>query len=93
MLQIGSVHAHQPHSQHHQSGQQAQTSPQGQAQVGPGGVSVGAAAAPSAGGPGSAPGVTSRPGGMFCYHCPPGLPTPRLPPTLEYSFAPTHPCK
>ncbi|XP_044004602.1 paired box protein Pax-6 isoform X1 [Aphidius gifuensis] len=28
---------------------------------------------------------------MFCYHCPPGLPAPRLPPTLEYSFAPTHP--
>ncbi|XP_076240895.1 dorsal root ganglia homeobox isoform X1 [Calliopsis andreniformis] len=28
---------------------------------------------------------------MFCYHCPPGLPTPRLPPTLEYSFTATHP--
>ncbi|XP_043280900.1 homeobox protein OTX1 isoform X2 [Venturia canescens] len=28
---------------------------------------------------------------MFCYHCPPDLPTPLLPPTLEYSFAPTHP--
>ncbi|CAK9820180.1 Dorsal root ganglia homeobox protein [Anthophora quadrimaculata] len=28
---------------------------------------------------------------MFCYHCPPGLPTPRLPPTLEYPFAATHP--
>uniref|UniRef100_A0ABD2XEZ6 Dorsal root ganglia homeobox protein n=1 Tax=Trichogramma kaykai TaxID=54128 RepID=A0ABD2XEZ6_9HYME len=28
---------------------------------------------------------------MFCYHCPSGLPAPRLPPTLEYPFAPTHP--
>ncbi|XP_071646799.1 uncharacterized protein Drgx isoform X1 [Temnothorax longispinosus] len=28
---------------------------------------------------------------MFCYHCPPGLPAPRLPPSLEYPFAPTHP--
>ncbi|XP_034178168.1 dorsal root ganglia homeobox [Osmia lignaria lignaria] len=28
---------------------------------------------------------------MFCYHCPPGLPTPRLPPSLEYPFAATHP--
>ncbi|XP_033328431.2 dorsal root ganglia homeobox isoform X1 [Megalopta genalis] len=28
---------------------------------------------------------------MFCYHCPPGLPTPRLPPTLEYPFTATHP--
>lgn len=33
---------------------------------------------------------------MFCYHCPPSLHTngaqQRLP-TLEYPFAPTHPCK
>ncbi|KAJ8687339.1 hypothetical protein QAD02_023133 [Eretmocerus hayati] len=28
---------------------------------------------------------------MFCYHCPSGLPAPRLPPALEYPFAPTHP--
>ncbi|XP_058807273.1 cone-rod homeobox protein-like [Phymastichus coffea] len=28
---------------------------------------------------------------MFCYHCPSGLPAPRLPPSLEYPFAPTHP--
>ncbi|XP_076388444.1 dorsal root ganglia homeobox [Megachile rotundata] len=28
---------------------------------------------------------------MFCYHCPPGLPTSRLPPALEYPFAATHP--
>ena len=38
---------------------------------------------------GSGPGT----GGMFCYHCPSGLPAPRLPPSLEYPFAPTHPCK
>ncbi|XP_046752954.1 dorsal root ganglia homeobox protein isoform X1 [Diprion similis] len=33
----------------------------------------------------------ARAGGMFCYHCPSGLQAPRLPPSLEYSFAPTHP--
>uniref|UniRef100_A0A182F5Q0 Uncharacterized protein n=1 Tax=Anopheles albimanus TaxID=7167 RepID=A0A182F5Q0_ANOAL len=35
--------------------------------------------------------------GMFCYHCPPSLhpagPHPPRLPTLEYPFAPTHPCK
>ncbi|XP_052864305.1 MOB kinase activator-like 2 [Anopheles cruzii] len=34
---------------------------------------------------------------MFCYHCPPSLhpagPHPPRLPTLEYPFAPTHPCK
>ena len=46
-----------------------------------------------AGGPGAGAGAAARTGGMFCYHCPSGLPAPRLPPTLEYPFAPTHPCK
>ncbi|XP_015110836.1 cone-rod homeobox protein [Diachasma alloeum] len=35
--------------------------------------------------------MAARASSMFCYHCPPGLPAPRLPPTLEYTFAPTHP--
>lgn len=35
--------------------------------------------------------------GMFCYHCPPSLhpagPHPPRLPSLDYPFAPTHPCK
>lgn len=81
-LQIGAVHAHQPNNNHHQQ-QQQQQQPSSQPQV-PG------AGAGGAGGPG---GGVARAGGMFCYHCPPGLPAPRLPPSLEYPFAPTHPCK
>ncbi|KYN43548.1 Dorsal root ganglia homeobox protein [Trachymyrmex septentrionalis] len=80
-LQIGAVHAHQPNNNHHQQQQQQQQQPSSQPQV-PG---VGAG---GAGGPG---GGVARAGGMFCYHCPPGLPAPRLPPSLEYPFAPTHP--
>ncbi|EGI67025.1 hypothetical protein G5I_04457 [Acromyrmex echinatior] len=79
-LQIGAVHAHQPNNNHHQQ-QQQQQQQSSQPQV-PG------AGAGGAGGPG---GGVARAGGMFCYHCPPGLPAPRLPPSLEYPFAPTHP--
>lgn len=84
VLQIGSVHSHQ--STNHQSGTQVRsTSPQSQNPV--------AGTGATTGGPSATPSVAARAGGMFCYHCPPGLPAPRLPPTLEYSFAPTHPCK
>lgn len=35
--------------------------------------------------------------GMFCYHCPPSIhpagPHPPRLPSLDYPFAPTHPCK
>lgn len=34
---------------------------------------------------------------MFCYHCPPSIhpagPHPPRLPSLDYPFAPTHPCK
>ncbi|KAG5322937.1 DRGX protein, partial [Pseudoatta argentina] len=81
LVKIGAVHAHQPNNNHHQQQQQQQQQPSSQPQV-PG------AGAGGAGGPG---GSVARAGGMFCYHCPPGLPAPRLPPSLEYPFAPTHP--
>ncbi|KAK0094643.1 hypothetical protein PV326_010395 [Microctonus aethiopoides] len=80
---IGSVHAHQSQNNHQHSTQQSQSPPQSQAPV--------AGTGASAGGPGATPAVAARAGGMFCYHCPPSLPAPRLPPSLEYSFAPTHP--
>ncbi|TGZ31883.1 Uncharacterized protein DBV15_01135, partial [Temnothorax longispinosus] len=82
-LQIGAVHAHQPNNNHHQQQQQQQQQPSSQPQVS-------GAGAGGAGGPG---GGVARAGGMFCYHCPPGLPAPRLPPSLEYPFAPTHPSR
>lgn len=81
LAKIGSVHAHQPnnnhHHPHHQQQQQQQSSSQPQVPGAGGG-----------GGPGG--GTVARAGGMFCYHCPPGLPTSRLP-TLEYPFTATHP--
>jgi len=86
-LQIGAVHAHQPNNNHHQHHQQQQQQQQQQPSSQP---QVPGAGAGAAGGPG---GGVARAGGMFCYHCPPGLPAPRLPPSLEYPFAPTHPCK
>lgn len=84
MLQIGSVHAQQ---QQQQRGQQAQQEQQQQQQAQQ--LVVGGAG----GGGGGGPGAGTRAGGMFCYHCPSGLPAPRLPPALEYPFAPTHPCE
>ncbi|KYQ47534.1 Dorsal root ganglia homeobox protein [Trachymyrmex zeteki] len=84
-LQIGAVHAHQPNNNHHQHHQQQQQQQQQQPSSQP---QVPGAGAGGAGGPG---GGVARAGGMFCYHCPPGLPAPRLPPSLEYPFAPTHP--
>ena len=96
LLQIGSVHVHQPHN-HHLSQAQQQSQQQPQQQPSPQQLSGGGdVAAASGGGRGSASGgvgVAARAGGMFCYHCPPGLPAPRLPPSLEYPFSPTHPCK
>lgn len=87
LVKIGAVHAHQPNNNHHQHHQQQQQQQQQQPSSQP---QVPGAGAGGAGGPGGGAAV-ARAGGMFCYHCPPGLPAPRLPPSLEYPFAPTHP--
>lgn len=86
LFQIGSVHTHQALNHLHQQ----QQSPQSQV---PGAGGAAAAAGGASGGSGGTVGVMARSGGIYCYHCPPGIPTPRLPPSLDYPFAPTHPCK
>lgn len=87
VFQIGSVQAHQPLS--HQQ-QQQQPSPQPQPQVAVAGAGTGAGAGAGTTG---VQAMARAASGMFCYHCPSGLQAPRLPPSLEYPFAPTHPCK
>ncbi|XP_043467461.1 retinal homeobox protein Rx isoform X1 [Leptopilina heterotoma] len=89
---IGSVHTHQAlnHLHQQQQLQPQQQSPQSQV-PGAGGGGGAAAAGGASGGSGGAVGVMARSGGIYCYHCPPGIPTPRLPPSLDYPFAPTHP--